>query len=236
MRNKFKAVLIIATALLFYGGCTNTEEEADESSGTTCTYSSENVKGESSINSGSKTVKYGYLQVSANDQNPIVALFENGEQVFCNKGIDTSPVDSKVLTAAYDATLGLFVAISVDGGSNESGYISRYTKSGWLSSYGSGGGSKVTVLLKINTTTGEPEAGTFIRAKLSNGKTNSLEATAINFASGSVKVTANSWYSPLKADKSTYNCSGGSSPFTYTVTLNASLSDASATTASSPCS
>ena len=219
--------------ILFSCSSDETEENSAEA---TCTYSSESVKSETSISSEGRTIKVGYLQVTSNRQDPIVAMFNGDTQIFCRKDYDTAPTDSRALAALYSAANGLYVGFSVDGGSNDSGTISRFTQSGWQKSYGSGGGPKAGVVLKLNPETGVPSHGTYIIAKLSSGNTNTVSIESLAFSGTNVQVNSKSFFSPLKADKSRFDCSGGSSPFNYTLILGNDLSNAVSASASSPCS
>jgi hypothetical protein len=51
---------------------------------------------------------------------------------------------------SLDALYGVFTATGTQGTSSTD--YRRFTTTGWLTSYGAGGGPKVSVILKINTT------------------------------------------------------------------------------------
>lgn len=238
MLNRKLILLFVIVAAFVLSFCANeSESEAQEQSSSssieggsfkssvtfTCSDSESVVsaKGGPVISYDGKTVYAGYRQVSSNNQDPIVALFENGTQTWCKTDYDTSGDDSKAYGVYYD-TNGLYVTFSATGGTTG---LTSHTGSGWLSSYGAGGGSKVAVVLKLNPADGSSTAGSFIRARLSNGNTNSLSVTGMSHDGSNLAIGANSWYSPLKTDKSTFSCSG-SSPFSYKLTLSSDLSAA----------
>lgn len=174
-------------------------------------------------------VKLGTLQVSDKNQDPVVAFYREGKVVFCSADYDTSPVDSRAIAATADKD-HLYVAFSTDGGAKHPKTFTRFTASGWQNGYGTGGGAKVLVILKIRKADGVAIAGTYVTAKKADGKTNSMALKRLEFANNSVKLTADSWYSPLKTDKTAYECSGPS-PFTYTLQLSADLGTAMSTAA-----
>lgn len=174
-------------------------------------------------------VKLGTLQVSKKNQNPIVAFFQSGKQVFCRKDIDTSPVDARAIAATANKD-HLFVAFSSDGGANHVMAFTRFTKAGWQKSYGKGGGAKVIVLLKIRKSDGEVVNGTYVTAQKDDGKTNSIVVKKLTYENNSVQLQADSWYSPLRIDQTPYRCSG-KSPFFYTLQLSPDLTTAMSTNA-----
>jgi len=191
-----------------------------------CDFSkAKNVK-EKRLSSG--TVELGTLQVSAKDQNPIVKYSEGGRQLFCRNDYDTTAADARSVAVTADKD-HLFLAFSIDGGGAGNSFT-RFTQNGWQKSYGSGGGSKVLVILKVRKTDGEPVAGTYLTARKNDGKTNSVILKNIQFTAGKLEVTAQSWSSPLKHDLSPYACSG-KSPYRYTVRLSGDLGTAVATDA-----
>ncbi|HMY11769.1 MAG TPA: hypothetical protein PKC74_09090, partial [Turneriella sp.] len=64
--------------------------------------------------------------------------------------------------------------------------------------------------------------------KKQDGKTNSVALKKLEFNNNSVRLVADAWYSPLKTDKTPYECSG-SSPFAYILQLSADLTTAMST-------
>ncbi len=175
------------------------------------------------------TVKLGTLQISKKDQNPIVAFFQNGRQVFCRRDIDTSPVDARAVAATGDKE-HLFVAFSTDGGANHREAFTRFTQAGWMKFYGNGGGAKVLVILKLRKTDGEVVGGTYLTARKADGKTNSVALKKLVFENNALQVHADTWYSPLKHDQTPYNCTGPS-PFFYTVQFAPELTNVMSTNA-----
>ncbi|MEM6515902.1 MAG: hypothetical protein AAF688_06940 [Bacteroidota bacterium] len=71
-----------------------------------------------------------------------------------------------------------------------------FTTNGWLTNYGQGGGARVVVLTQINPENGDPTAGTYVYAKLSNGDTNTLAATSLDYQADTIVMGASSFFSP----------------------------------------
>jgi hypothetical protein len=118
----------------------------------------------------------------------------------------------------------LYVAMVIGGGGSG---IETHTAGGWQQFYGSGGFANVTVLLRLDLQTGQPTAGTFSIARLSNGNTNTLFPTDLALVNGQIVLYADSFFSPLDVDleRMTQTTPGGS-PFPYRVILDASLQTA----------
>ena len=98
-----------------------------------------------------------------------------------------------------------------------------------VTSYGAGGGAKVSVLSLIDTSNGDATNGTFIRAELNDGDTNSLSINQLqwNDATSEVMVQASSFFSPLDTNRNTIPITG-ISPFDYVIIFNGTLTTANA--------
>lgn len=174
------------------------------------------------------TVYAGYRQAAANNKNPLVAQFDaGGVQTWCRTDYETTGVDGTAYGVLWDEG-GLYIVFSVDGGSYDFNFG---TSGGWLPSYGSGGGPKVAVIARLDPATGDPLDGTFVSAVLSDGKTNSLVVRELCWVPGAtgdghLRVVADSWYAPRRADGSRMPNCAGSSPLDYAVDLSASLTGA----------
>lgn len=180
------------------------------------------VAKEQKVTSG--TVKLGTLQTTPKDQDPVVAYFENGKQVFCRQDYDTTGVDARPVAASAD-TGHLYVAFSVNGGSGGANSFTRFTTRGWIKSYGQGKGAKVLLVLKLVKTSGEPVAGTYIIAQKEDGKTNAVALISLNYSDGKLSVVADAWHAPLTVGGTPFSCSG-KSPFRYYLDLQSDLSSA----------
>ncbi len=194
------------------------------------------AKGGANRTAGNQTIYIGYQQFG-NNQNPILASFTNGIQDWCRTDYEVTPDDSAGYGLFWDGTAsGLYGVFSVTGTQGDSSQdFRRFATGGWLSSYtdgspGGGGGPKASIVARINPSNGDISTATFITARLSSGKTNSLSITDLSFQNDVLKVEANSFYSPRNPDKSAMSCSG-SSPFVYTLYLSADLSTALAASA-----
>lgn len=136
----------------------------------------------------------GYEQVSANNQNPFVEKRSADGNLAWKNFYEESTVDGRTTMIALDDQNQPYVAFTVDGGSNESTYITRHYcqpdafSSAPFPSYGSGGGPKVTVLARLNASNGQIERATFLIARLTNGNTNTLRPLGILAVDNSLYV------------------------------------------------
>lgn len=179
---------------------------------------------------GRSHIYTGYQQVSSDNQNPIVVRFDRGRRTWCRTDYEITGDDGKgygLLWNGGNVLYAVFTATGSQGTASQD--YRRFSTRGWLSSYGSGGGSQVAVIARLNPNTGNPVAGTFLTSVLSSGQTNSLLVRALNWSEGQLTVTADSWYSPRRIDRQPMTCTG-SSPFVYTLTLGANLSQAAIAT------
>ncbi|WP_316789778.1 hypothetical protein [Thermoleptolyngbya oregonensis] len=180
-------------------------------------------KGGPVVTIGRSRIYIGYRQVSANNKNPIVVRFNRGQRAWCRADYEITADDGEGYGLLWDGSSALYAVFSATGtqGTASQDYR-RFTRQGWLTSYGSGGGPKVAVLARLNPTNGAPTAGTFLTAQLSSGRSNSLEVTGLSWTGSRLVVTANSWFSPRRANRQPMSCSG-SSPFFYRVVFSGDL-------------
>lgn len=173
-----------------------------------------------------KSVYYiGTEQVSAKNQNPIISCFdEAGQLLWSYNAYEQTAVDGRGLALTTDGT-NLYAAFSADGGSFITPNYTDFTKKGWLPSYGTGGGASVVVLAKLNPMTGEPLTGTYVLARKSDGKTNTLKLVEMTLESDGLHVDAQAWYAPLNVQRQRISVSG-TSPFEYSVRFNEDLTQA----------
>lgn len=175
------------------------------------------------VSSGTSRIYIGYQQVSSDNKNPIVVRFDNGRRIWCRNNIEITGDDGEgygLLWNEANLLYGVFSATGTQGTATQD--YRRFTANGWLTSYGSGGGPRVSVLLQLNPTTGQPIRGTFINAVRSDGRTNSLVVRNLEWTGRHVVVTADSWYSPRRINRQPFTCSGAS-PFVYRLWLTPDL-------------
>jgi hypothetical protein len=175
----------------------------------------------------------GYTQVSSDNQNPIIVRYRDGKQVWCRNSYEVTGDDGFAYGLLWDrARHILYVVFTATGtqGQPEEDYR-RFTKNGWLTSYGSGGGAKVAIISRVNTKNGNPMFGTFVTA-INSGKSNSIEITklSLNSKTKHISIEANCWWLPRKVDRTPMNCTG-SSPFQYRVSFTTNLSIATSASA-----
>ncbi|WP_340203115.1 hypothetical protein [Ascidiimonas sp. W6] len=132
----------------------------------------------------------GFNQAGPENQNPFVRKKTGAGQIIWTKIYEDSPVNGKAELIQIDDQGNVWVIFSLDGGSNESGFITQKEVEGaafsnvYQSSYGSGGGPRVAVITRINPATGLIIKGSFVTARLNNGDTNTLRATKTGFNNG----------------------------------------------------
>ena len=191
------------------------------------------AKNVTSINNDGRAIYVGYQQVSLINQDPIVARFDKGVQVWCRTDYEITNDDNRATGVYWNGTdNGLYLTFSATGTQGSSSEdFRRFAQNGWLDSYtdgspNGGGGAKVSIIARVNPADGEVQEATFVTAMLSSNRTNSLLVTGLTLENENIlKVEALSWYSPRNPDKSRMTCSG-SSPFAYTLHLTTDLSTA----------
>ena len=165
----------------------------------------------------------GYQQVSADNQNPIVARFDNGRRTWCQTAYETSNDDSRGYGLVWNGQGTLYAVFSSTGTQGTpSQDFRRFATRGWLTSYGNGGGAKAAVLARINPTTGNVTAATFLSSVLTSGRTNSIQVTALNLRADRLLVEADSWFAPRRPNRQPMQCTG-SSPFRYRLEFSGNL-------------
>ncbi len=160
--------------------------------------------GAAAVHIGDASIYAGYEQVSGNNQDPVLVRIDGDSQSWCQHHEETPP-DGRALGLTWDGGERLYAVYTVDGGG--SGFDAHVD--GWLASYGMGGGPKVSVLLAVDAGTGIPAHGTYVTARLSDGKTNThrpREAPLVE-TTGTVAFRGSSAFRPLNPDTSTMMCS-----------------------------
>jgi hypothetical protein len=147
------------------------------------------------------TIYVGYEQASGDNQNPIVARFDEGEQTWCVSH-ETEAPDGRALGLTWNGGEHAYVVYTVVGGGT-----GLEGQGGWLSSYAPGaihgGGPKVSYVGRIDVQSGQLSSGTFIIAVLSSGGVNTHRPTgAVSVLDdGAVEFYGSSAHKPIDADK-----------------------------------
>jgi hypothetical protein len=183
------------------------------------------------VSNGNTNIYIGTVQVTANNQDPIIAKFTNGQRDWARKDYEVTGTDGRGYGLLWDGDSKLYAAFTVDG---TQGAVSedfrRFCGKGWLPSYGQGGGAKATVILQIDVVSGAGVEGscTFITARLSSGNTNTLVPKSLGFDGDNIVVEAESYYSPLRTNKTVMNQTSIAvdSPFNYRIVFDATLQNA----------
>jgi hypothetical protein len=152
-----------------------------------------NASSEKSVVVGNDTYIVGYAQVSSNNQDAYVIKETSGKTVWA-RYYDKSPDDSRGEALAIEGNT-LVVAFSCTGGNTDL----KATQGSFQSSYGSGGGPKITFLARLNAQNGNIEAATFIGCKLNDGKTNTLRPEDNNMTPISILANGNIQFRATKA-------------------------------------
>ena len=182
------------------------------------------ASGAARVSDGARTIYIGTHQATVDNQNPIVASFTAGNLDWLVSSYETGGPDGRAVGILWDGGNALYVAMTIAGGGSG---IEAFTINGWQTSYGTGGGAPVTVLLRLNTQSGQPIAGSFAIARLSNGSTNTVVPTDLDLVDGQPVLFADSFFAPLDVNRMrmTQTTPGGS-PFPYRIVFDASLQNA----------
>ena len=182
-----------------------------------------------SVTVGNTTLYIGYEQVTSLNQDPRLISFTNGVQDWYRTDYEVTNDDGTGTGLVWDGTTDSLYATFTSTGTQSTADqdFREFATKGWLPSYGQGGGAKVAVLARIDPATGNVLNATFISAVLSNGNSNTLSVTALGLNGDNVVVSANSFFSPRRTDKTAMTFTGsGGSPFGYTIEFAPDLSTA----------
>ncbi|MFK7986229.1 MAG: hypothetical protein AB8I08_09370 [Sandaracinaceae bacterium] len=170
------------------------------------------------------TVYVGYRQASADNQNPLVARFDNGEQVWCVEH-ETEGPDGRAEAITWDGGANVYVVYTVVGGGT-----ALEGRGGWLGSYApgaiNGGGPKVSVIGRVRAEDGELLNASYIVSRLSSGRVNThAPAGPVTVLDdGAVEFAGESAHKPIDADgQSAMDCTD--SPFDSRYRLSPDLSE-----------
>lgn len=188
--------------------------------------------GAASLTIGTQTIYVGTWQASSNNQNPIIASFDssNPSNNWVKTDYEATGTDGRGLGLFWDGS-NLFAAFTTDGtqGSVSEDWRRATGATGqfsWLNSYGSGGGAKVSVVGKLDQTTGDLTDAAYLSALLTNGNSNTLTVTDFSVNnSGNLVVNAESFFNPRNPNGSRMTRVDDSitSPFDYTIELTPDL-------------
>ncbi|MEM0982888.1 MAG: hypothetical protein AAGI17_02950 [Planctomycetota bacterium] len=181
-----------------------------------------------SVRFGNTSIYFGFLQVSAANQDPVIAAFRDGVRLWERADYETTGDDGRAVGILWDGRDRLYAAFTATGTQAGPDYR-RFTTTGWLTSYGSGGGARAAIVLRLDPETGIPfEEGSFFRAQLSTGRTNTVVVESLAFCDNTdVLVELGSFFFPLRTDTSPMTFDGvAPSPFPYRLRMTADMSAA----------
>lgn len=182
-----------------------------------------------SITVDNTTLYIGYEQVTSLNQDPRLISFTNGVRDWYRTDYEVTNDDGTGTGLVWDGTTDSLYATFTSTGTQSTADqdFREFATNGWLPSYGQGGGAKVSILARIDPATGNVLDATFISAVLSNGNSNTLRVTGLGLNGDNVVVSADSFFSPRRTDKTAMTFTGsGGSPFGYTIEFNPDLSTA----------
>lgn len=192
-------LLLLSFLFLTLISCGNDDEATPTSNGQTI--DTDFNSSATATDASGNVYDVGFDQASSNNQNPIVTKTNASGNVLWQVNHETTGVDGRATLVVIDNDNNPWVVFTVDGGSNDNTYISKKdiedgAFSGvFMNSYGNGGGPKVSLIARLNPDTGDIVKGTFVTARLTSGRTNSLSITEIGFANGNVafKISSAAW-------------------------------------------
>ena len=192
----------------------------------TCTDSEATIRAKNGPRAvfGNSSIYIGYQQVSSKNKDPRMIRFDNGIATWCRSDYETTGDDNTGHGLFWDGAGTLFGVFSATGTQTGNDFR-RFSIGRWLPSYGSGGGPRVAIIAKVNPTNGDVIYSTYLSARLSDGRSNSLVVTALTSTGTAVEVKGNSWFSPRRTNKLPMACNG-TSPFAYTITFANDLTTA----------
>lgn len=197
---------------------------ADKAVTFTCNDSEATIKAKNGpkVIIGKTSIYIGYQQVSSKNKDPRIIRFDNGIKTWCRSDYETTGDDGTGYGLLWDGGSVLYGVFSSTG-SQTGNDFRRFATGRWLPSYGVGGGAKVAVIARINPLNGNVNYASFLTAKkVSDGKTNSLLVKGLSWDGITLKVQADSWWSPRRPDRNSMACTG-SSPFKYTAVFAGDL-------------
>lgn len=183
------------------------------------------------VSVGSTTIYAGTAQVTSDNQDPRLVRFDDGVPTWCRSDIETTGDDHRGYGLLWDGADRLLMAISVTGTQGTPDQdLRRVATDGWLRSYTDastgGGGPKASIVVAIDPTSGDPTRATYLTARLSNGRVNSLTVTGMDVRGEEIVVDVSSFFSPRRADRTPMVCTG-SSPFDVRYVFSPELDEVS---------
>lgn len=195
--NHTSSLVTILLILLFLGACKKKQDNPNPQnpgSGLAANNTAQDAAG--------NRYEVGFDQATSINQNPFVRKTNAAGQEIWRVVYENTPVDGRAVWIALDANQKPYVVFTVDGGSNDAGAINKKELDNpnafsgvFQSGYGSGGGPKVSVIARLNPANGKIEKGTFVTARLTDGKSNTLNITKFGFQNNKVafEVSSAAW-------------------------------------------
>ncbi|MCU0565870.1 MAG: hypothetical protein MUF49_04665 [Oculatellaceae cyanobacterium Prado106] len=183
---------------------------------------------------GTTTIYTGFNQVATGsdigNKDPWVASFTNGQLNWYRDDYEVTADDGMATHLLWNGGDRFYVSFTATGTQGQpSEDYRRFATNGWLKSYtdgspNGGGGGRVAVLARLETSTGNITNASFLTA-LNGRKTNSVFVRNLSFSGSNLRVQADSAFAPRKIDKTAMVSNGQPtvSP-NYTVDFAADLS------------
>lgn len=178
---------------------------------------------------GAKNYYIGTKQTTSINQDPIISAYSKGKLLWSRSDYETTGADGRGY-GLYSSSKGLYGVFSIDGTQGAVSQDFRRSSAGatqsWLKSYGSGGGAKAAVLVKLDPNTGALISSVYLSSVLSSGKTNSFAVSSLTTnAAGNIVVNGQSYFAPRRVDGKamTQVNTTAKSPFNYTLEITSDL-------------
>ena len=155
--------------------------------------------GAPALSFGDTSIYVGFEQDGQN-QNPVFARFDAGVPIYCEHH-ETEGPDGRAVGLTWNGGDHAYVVYTIVGGGS-----SLEGKGGWLSAYApgaiSGGGPKVSVVGRVETTYGTLASATFVIAVKSDNSVNSHgpRGPVTVLEDGNVEFLGSSAHKPIDAD------------------------------------
>ncbi|MBP2832124.1 hypothetical protein J8281_07960 [Aquimarina sp. U1-2] len=144
------------------------------------------------------TYEVGFNQVSDINQDPFVRKKNLSGETLWYIEHEKSEVDGRTTLIFIDNNDIPWVVFTVVGGSNNASYITSQAiednafSGVYQTNYGTGGGSKVSIIARLNPDTGKIQKATYVIAKRNDGKTNGLVVKELGIRDKKIAVLAES--------------------------------------------
>lgn len=187
MKSLFFFYIFLLT-LIFFAACSDLDDDANvkppEAIDTVL------INQKTASDTDGNRYEIGFNQEGPENQNPYVRKKTIDGQIIWTKIYENTTVNAAAELIQIDEMGNVWVVFSVDGSSSDPGYINqKETEAGAFSNvyennYGDGDGTKIAVITRLNPSNGLIVKGSFVKARLDNGDTNTFAVNSTGFSNG----------------------------------------------------